>query len=127
MKKYIKNFENFKNKEEYEYLLDDVADYINTIICDYNEYEVCPIVLYTFGSRIKGNFKNNSDIDVLFLYKGSLDSKRLQDPLNERVNEEIDYEFTIDITPVNETEITFLKKFYSDYDIQSLPKYIYFT
>lgn len=110
----IENYNNTYN----DYLI-DIANHINEVIDYYDQTEVKPLKLYLFGSRIKGNNRKNSDLDVLFIYQGTLRSKYLQDSLNQDLNR-ID-NIKIDISPVNEDEEYFLNKFYTEYDITKLP------
>jgi len=105
---------------DYADYLPAIALHISTALED-SGYEVDPIEVVLFGSRMKGTNRENSDLDALFIYRGPTHSKYLHDVLN---NGELDGDYAIDIFACNEDDDeSTLKKIKADYDFSTLPKY----
>ena len=120
--RYLKLFENYN---DLKYCLYDAVNHINEVTEHWDVDEVRPLKAYLFGSRISKTNRENSDLDILFIYEGSLRSKYLHDPLNEDCVECFDIELDIVACNTDEDE-SFIKKFYNDYNVDSLPMYDFY-
>lgn len=96
--------------------IDDIIDYIQyqleEIIQD-NELDIEIIELYVHGSRINGNPRKDSDLDIVLYYKGNMKEDTLFNILHD---DEYEDNFTydgiyIDINPIRDQETGSLKKY----------------
>jgi predicted nucleotidyltransferase len=106
-------------------ILQDVSEHIKNVLSEleYDIDEVKPLKLILFGSRIKGTNTEDSDLDVLFLYKGTLRSKYIHDALND---DTVQCEYDIDIFACNvDDDESFYKKFQLEYSSYDLPIFLF--
>jgi len=95
-----------------EEIKDYVKHQIEEIISD-NDLNIEIIDLYVHGSRIRGDHKDSSDLDVVLYYKGKMKEDALFNILHDEEYKDIfNYDdIEIDINPIHDEETGSLKSY----------------
>lgn len=121
---YLSDIQGFENYSETE-LMDIIEDYCREIIED-NNLDAKIVDVFIHGSRIRGTSNENSDLDVVIFYTGSIKEDSLFNILHE--DDFIFENVVVDINPVHVSnlvskqykEIEDYKKRSKEYDISIL-------
>lgn len=121
---YLSDIQGFENYSETE-LMNIIEDYCREIIED-NNLDVKIVDVFIHGSRVRGTSNENSDLDVVIFYTGSIKEDSLFNILHE--DDFIFENVVIDINPVRVSnllskqykEIEDYKNRSKDYDISIL-------
>ena len=82
-----------------------IADYIDDLLLGLTEDEFKYIDMELVGSRVKGNNREDSDLDVILYYSGNMREDYLFNLLNDDSNRLRIHSIVVDINPKN---ITFI-------------------
>lgn len=78
-----------------------IADYIDDLLLGVNEDEFKYIDMKLVGSRINGNNRDDSDLDVVVYYSGSMREDGLFNLFNDYSNRLFIDNIPVDINPIN--------------------------
>ena len=109
---YIKESKIHGMNADTEEIKDYVKYQLEDIISD-NDLNIEILDLYVHGSRIRGDHKDSSDLDVVLYYKGKMKEDSLFNILHDEEYEDLfNYDgIEIDINPIHDEETGSLKSY----------------
>ena len=104
----IKGLQNTTTKDIVDYIWPIIDDIVSECDIDANIVD-----LYVHGSRVYGNPREDSDIDVVLYYKGSIKEDSFYNILHdEDYKDQMQYDdFEIDINPIRDEETGSLEEY----------------
>lgn len=118
----IQGLDGYNEGEVCEMVQSDIETALND--AGFEDYEIIEIWLH--GSRLRGDAKNNSDLDVVMFYKGSDREDDLFNTLHDSMYFDTEIEgIKVDVNPVrinNESDIKRYKEKSDKYDKEKLKK-----